>query len=240
MTAELAKPADGYGHLISAAIEKGLGADELGKLLDLETRFHATRAERAFNVAMHAAQGDMPVVVRDAVNTFTQKAYARLENVQRAIKPVYAKNGFALNFSEGKSDRPNCIRVVCEVRHVAGHCQTYWMDGEPDVSGSKGGGNKTQVQGVGSTVSYLRRYLVLSIFNVTVADEDDDGVGTRVAPDHVKRINDELAKCEKAGIAIDYKRFLAWLGVESLDQLPLTRFEVAVNELGRRLREKQK
>jgi hypothetical protein len=52
----------------------------------------------------------------------------------------------------------------------------YHLDGALDDAGKDGTKNKTGIQAMGSTVSYLRRYLVCMIFNVST-DDDNDGNG---------------------------------------------------------------
>ncbi|HEY2418841.1 MAG TPA: hypothetical protein VGH84_13035, partial [Steroidobacteraceae bacterium] len=50
------------------------------------------------------------------------------------------------------------------------------------LTGSQGGRMAvTPVQAIGSTVTYLRRYLLGMVWNTVLADDDDDGEGTRRA-----------------------------------------------------------
>jgi len=54
------------------------------------------------------------------------------------------------------------------------------MPAPPDSTGGK-----SNVQAVGSTNSFLRRYIVCNIFNIVVVGDDDDGTGrnNRQRPD---------------------------------------------------------
>ena len=49
--------------------------------------------------------------------------------------------------------------VLLDISHPCCHTERYHGDFPADVAGPKGGGNKNPVQGVGSTLSYARRYL---------------------------------------------------------------------------------
>ncbi len=87
------------------------------------------------------------------------------------------------------------------------------------------------VQAIGSTYSYAQRYLVKMIFNLVLANEDNDGNGPGASQDQVLELNDLFDACKEAGRPVDIKKFLAWLNVPSLDQLTPVKFTQAVNWL---------
>ncbi len=161
--------------LIQMAIDKNLDVDKLERLLDMQKSYQADVALKAYADAMNLCQEEMPIVVRDKQNSATNSLYARLETVAMAMRPVYTKHGFSLDFTEADSPLEGHRRVVCEVTHVGGHKKQFHLDSKIDDVGVKGTANKTAIQGLGSMVSYLRRYLTLMIFNVVVSDEDNDG-----------------------------------------------------------------
>ncbi len=161
--------------LVRMALERDVDVDKLERLLDMQKAWQADEALRAYADAMNICQQEMPVVVRDQKNTSTGSLYARLETVAAAIRPVYTKNGFSLEFTEADSPLAEHRRVVCTVTHIGGHQRQFHLDSKIDDVGAKGTVNKTAVQGLGSMVSYLRRYLTLMVFNIVVADEDNDG-----------------------------------------------------------------
>lgn len=225
--------------LLQTAVERGLDADQLGKLMDLADRWKRGEAEAAFNAALTRAQSRMPLVVRDAENKFTGSRYARLETVIETCRPVWTAEGFSISFTEEKSEVPEHIRVVAIVGHSSGFTRRHWGDFALDDAGAKGGQNKNRVQAKGSTFSYARRYLICLVFNIAIANEDTDGspAGDTLNGAQVKEINDLCAQLEAAGKAVDWKRFLAWLNVESLADLPQREMGKATHELRRRLRE---
>ncbi len=169
------QPATTPFDLIQMAIDKDLDVDKLERLLDMQKSWQADIALKAYADAMNRCQTEMPIVVRDKVNDITKSRYARLETVSNAIRPIYCANGFSLEFGEDDSPLPDHRRIVCTVQHTGGHQKQFHLDSKIDDTGMKGGATKTPIQGLGSVVSYLRRYLTLCIFNIVVADEDDDG-----------------------------------------------------------------
>ncbi len=215
--------------ILERAIDKGVDADTVGKFLAMQEREQANRAREAYNVAMKACQEDMPTVVRDRKNDHTKKMYATLESVSQTIKPVYTKHGFSLSYGTLQSPKDNHVRIVCDCMHEAGHTQQYQLDCPYDTDGAKGTANKTPIQGMGSAVSYGRRYLKLMIFDVVIAEEDNDGNGAKVTEDHIVTLNEWIESTNT-----DLVRFLAWLNIESLADMPLKQFGKALSELKRK------
>jgi hypothetical protein len=145
------------------------------------------QAQREFNQAMADVQTEMGQVLKDATNTHTGSAYARLESIDREIRPVYTRHGFSVRFGSEPSPHEGWIRITCTVSHRGGYSETNHLDAPPDSAGSQGRSNKTPVQAVGSSVSYLRRYLTVMVFNIVLAGLDDDDDGNGGAPGRTQR-----------------------------------------------------
>ena len=227
--------------LLQSALDQGVDTDKLRELLDLQERWERREAEKAFAVAMHEAQRDMPTVVTDATNTHTKSRYALKETVQKQVKPIYVKHGFSLSFGEDDCHLEGHKRTVCDVTHDLGHTRRYHLDLPVDGIGPKGTsiGGMNAVQGCVSTTSYAQRRLICMIFNLTVAGEDTDGSTTEatitpdqvatITPDQVARINGLLGKIHPDDQAGD--KLLAWADIDRIDQLPQSRFANAVSSL---------
>jgi ERF superfamily len=225
--------------LIQTAIDKGVDAEQLSKLMDLQERFERNQAEKAFAYAMNRCQEKMPAVVRNQLNTHTQKMYANLEAVNTAIKPIYTAEGFSLSFGEDESKVADSVRIYVDVIHTGGLTRRHFGDFPLDGAGAKGGTNKTGIQSKGSTISYGRRYLTLMIFNVTVADEDTDGnpAGDTINRGQLEELHDLLENCTRAGVPVAMPAFLKWLGVDNLQDLPQREMGRATYELKRKIKE---
>ena len=161
--------------LIALAIEHKADVDTLERLFALRERDDAAVARRAFFTAMQAVQTEAPRVVKDSKNTQTGSAYAKLESIAKAIRPVYTAHGFSLSYGTEDSPREGYVRITCDVMHVGGHMVPRHVDMPLDDVGIKGNVNKTPTHAHGSTISYGRRYLVLMAFDIVMAGEDDDG-----------------------------------------------------------------
>lgn len=167
--------------IAQAARDPATDVAKFEALFRLQREIIGDQQAAAFKRAMSAVQAEMGPVVRDAKNDQTHSRYARLETIDAMLRPIYSKHGFGLSFNSTPLEAGN-IRVECEVSHDGGHSKTYCLEAALDTMGAQGKVNKTPLHALGSSVSYLRRYLTTMIFNVTLTNEDDDGnAGNRPA-----------------------------------------------------------
>lgn len=205
-----APPADAVLAIIAqASRDPQVDVAKLQILLEMRERVMAKEAETAFAQSMRLAQSEMVPVVRDAQNNHTQSRYARLETVDAGIRPVYTKFGFSLTFDAPESEADG-VTVCCSVLHDRGHVKPYRLKGALDTTGAKGTSNKTDIQGLGSALTYLRRYLTLMIFNVVVVNEDNDGNGSEklLNEQQANSILDMLNACDIKPNTPSMKSFL--------------------------------
>lgn len=141
------------------------------------------QSRRVFNAAMAACQSEMLPVLRHSPNPGTRSKYAKLEDIDQQMRPIYTRHGFSVRFGSAPPPQPGWMRVTCTVAHDSGYFEENFLDSPVQTTGSQGGRMAmTQVQAVGSVVTYLRRYLMGMVFNIVQADvvgEDDDGEGGR-------------------------------------------------------------
>lgn len=183
-----------------AALSPEVDVDKMAKLLDMQERIFNKQAEISFNQAMVRAQNRMRPVIKDAANDHTKSMYARMETIDRQIRPIYTAEGFALSFGTEDSPLEKCIRIVCDCTHADGHVKKYHADVPVDMYGSGGKQNKTATHAFGSSVTYGQRYLTKLIFNIAIASEDDDGnlatpqLARKVTPYQAEMIASRLEK----------------------------------------------
>ena len=225
--------------LIQRALsDPNVNPDKLQQMLVVKKEWEADEARKEFNTAMHAAQSEMPTVIKDAQNVHTHSNYARLETVAKAIKPVYMRHGFSISFGEDVCDREDYILIIATVRHIGNHIETYKRFGPIDDKGPKGSSVKTKLHGCQSTMSYMQRNLLCSIFGVTVADTDNDGntgdsptAITKKQADEIETYIGNLPEGERAKI-------LKFAKCESVEQIESSKFALIVQTLKDKL-EKQ-
>lgn len=201
--------------------------------MDLKERHEDRQAKQAFAVAMKACQDEMPIIVKDAENKKTHSRYPKLENVSKMTKPIYTKHGFTLSFHEAKADLPNHKRTVCDVRHDAGHTVEYYVELPVDGTGPKGEATSMNaVQGSVSTLSgYGQRVLKCMIFDLTIAETDNDGNQSSEPIDEgqARTIEEWLV-----ATSTNKGRFLGWVSekvgskIENVSDMPAGIFDEAI------------
>jgi len=165
-----------------AAKDPDFDVAKFGELLRLQRDVGQDLARRSFNRAMAAAQSEMMPVIRSAQNKHLGNKYAKLEDIDREMRPIYTRHGFSVRFGSAPAPREGDMRITCTVAHEDGFFEENHLDAPATLVGSQGGRMAvTPVQAVGSVVTYLRRYLSTMVFNVVLADDDDDGEGSRRA-----------------------------------------------------------
>lgn len=162
--------------MLAAAVDKGSDASvkELVQILREERDYNA---QLAFNQAMHRCQQQMKPISADMENPQTRSKYASYAQVDRAIRPVYTKEGLSLSFGDGEPIASEFIRLLCYVSHVDGHTRMYHKDMPIVTLGPQGKAVMTATHAHGSADAYAKRYLVKDIFNLSIGEKDDDGNG---------------------------------------------------------------
>lgn len=110
------------------------------------------------------AQGEMGTAKLDGRNPFFNNArYATLSSIQEVYRLPLAKNGLGLIQCVESNDQGHF--VVTRLTHSSGQ----WLE-----SSLKLFITKQDMQGLGSAITYAKRYSVSSLLGIS-ADEDDDG-----------------------------------------------------------------
>lgn len=187
------------------ARDPAVSVEKIERLMALWERGEARKAETAFNAAMVDAQSDMRRVGVDAYNSQTKSRYASHAALDKALRPIYTKHGFALSFNTEDGAVVDYVRVVCYVTHRDGHSRTYHVDMPSDGKGAKGGDVMTRTHATGSAMTYGVRYLLKGIFNVAQGEQDDDGnaagdAHAAVAPDGYDQWADDMEATADEGV----------------------------------------
>ena len=199
----------------SAAVEK------LESLAAIYERLKANEAELAFNAAkgriLKKLAGIKIVknrpVLPESDNGKSQKGvseafkYAPLEEIDKHLRPLLAEEEMDLSYSDETCDGGG-ILIRGRLKHLpSGHYEDSFMPAPPDTSGGK-----SNAQAVGSTNSFLRRYVVCNIFNIVVVGDDDDGTGGPIDEAQAKTIL-ELIKKARVG-----PKFLKYMRARSVEE----------------------
>jgi hypothetical protein len=103
------------------------------------------------------------------------------------------------------------------------------MKAPKDTSGSK-----NAIQSIASTITYLQRYTLFAATGLAADDQDDDGkaAGAKYIDDKQKsQILDMLTAIGYEPKHPEYKKFLEYMKVKSVDEIPADQFKKAFNAI---------
>ncbi len=120
--------------------------------------------------ALAAAQGEMKHAVKDAENPAFKRdgkgsLYADLPAVLDAGRPCLSKNGLSVVHIPDVDESGRAF-LICQLNHSSGQWIRGWYPLNPV---------KNDPQGLGSSITYGRRFSFCCITGIAAAEEDDDG-----------------------------------------------------------------
>lgn len=115
----------------------------------------------ALAAALAEAQGEMENASKNSTNPHFKSKYADLAEVLNTVRPVLSKHG--LSVTQFPSYGEGLVHVETIIAHKSGE----WMSEKCSAPAQK-----QDPQGVGSAISYLRRYSLAAVCGI--AQEDDD------------------------------------------------------------------
>jgi ERF superfamily len=222
------RPADLLQVIAQAVADPRCDVGKMERLLAMHQTIVSEQRRTAFMAAMGRLSGKLPEIGKHG--TSHHGKYARLEDIDRAIRPLLAEEGLSLSFDSLPVENEK-IRVICKLSHEQGHFEMKQVDLPIDKSGSKNGAQATV-----STISYGRRALTKMLFNLVEEGEDTDS-------NDLTLINDEQIKTIHT-LLIDTKsnqaKFLKLIaGVEKLEDIPARDYRRIINALDEKKRQQE-
>lgn len=231
----VARQPDLLSLILSVVRDPTIDVDKVRALIDMKREMDAQGARDRYWAGMKACQDEIRAVVKDRKNPDNGAMYAQLETIDLAIRQVYKTHGFTISWNPGaKPHKDGDVCVQCMVSHDAGHIESYQLEAPPDNIGPKGGATKTVVQGIVSTVSYMKRILLCSVFNVPLKNADKDGSRNYVedAPISAEQAMQIRDMITAAGMDQSSEAgFLKFIGAGSIEKIPASRFGDALKSL---------
>jgi hypothetical protein len=213
-----------------AAENPAVDIEKMERLFAMHEKMQATQARTEYMAALAQLQADIPDNIPEngkiEVHGNVKSRYALWEDVNKAIRPVMQRHGFAISFRT--TQEAQSITVSCVLSHSGGHDETTSLTLPHDGSGSK-----NAVQAVGSSITYGKRYTAGELLNLTSRGMDDDG---KKAGDPGINEQQYLAisdMVERTGT--DLTRLLATANIDRLDDLPSKSFGLVMASLKQKL-----
>lgn len=123
----------------------------------------------AISAAMAKAQHDVENASKNAKNPHFKSKYADLAELLNTVRPVFSSHGLAI------VQMPSFDNGIASVETLISHSSGEWISSICHAPVSK-----QDAQGVGSAITYLRRYSLAAMCGISQEDDDaNSAVGYR-------------------------------------------------------------
>lgn len=204
------------------ALDPSVDIERLSKIIEMENASQDREARKVFEAAFAKMQPDLPAVAKIGEGHQSAK-YARLEDIQAAVRPALKEHGFSTRFKV--ADHETGMSITCILSHACGHSDSDTILLPYETSGSK-----NNVQARGSTVAYGKRYTLCNILGIQTGGEDTDGgkplSGEALTGEQVAEIRARLKELDRKEEV--FLQFMASKGVtvaSELSAVPIESFE---------------
>lgn len=215
--------------LLSQALSRGADMATLEKFMDLQERHERNQARKAFDAALAAAKAEIPVILKNREVDFTSQKgrthykHEDLAGIARIVDPILGRHGLSYRFrTTAELNAP--VVVTCVISHRDGHSEENSLPGPRDDTG-----NKNSLQQIGSTLTYLQRYTLKAALGLAASADDDGKSAGDEGP--VTDEQSETLRAKIVEVAADLPRFLKTFGIETLADMPASRFDEAMRKL---------
>lgn len=123
----------------------------------------------ALAASLAKAQKSFKPAIKDANNPFFKSKYVDLAGAIDAVRDALADNGLALVQSTDAGDK---MVLHTTLLHSSGE----WISGTYPITAVK-----TDPQGIGSAVTYARRYSLMALLGIAAEDDDGEAAHGRTA-----------------------------------------------------------
>lgn len=215
-----------YEIFAQLARDPNIDPARIQQLMELQERAEARQAERDFIAAMNRLQPRLPRIGKDGsidLGRGKPMKFAKYESIDAVIRPLLTQEGFSIAFGTTANDKG--ITITATLSHAAGHSRTESMPLPFDT-----GPGRNNLQAVGSTLSYGKRYLICAMLNLVTVGEDDDGNASgaisKVQEENIQALMSECALSPE-GIS----KFMEFMGVKALSDIQQGGYKAAINFL---------
>lgn len=146
--------------------------------------------------ALAKAQGEFPCAKKDSENPFFNSKYADLASIVEAIQEPLAKHGLSL--VQCVVDAPGGIGIETVLLHESGE----WLSSTYSMPVAK-----HDAQGVGSAITYGKRYAMAAILRLATEDDDGNAATLAASPSAPKSAVPQVGQVP---LAPNYGEFAKW------------------------------
>ena len=207
-----------------AHVANGTDVAALEKLVDLQFRILDEQKTAALNAALAQLEPLIEPLAKSKAGARTKEGsvkyyYTPYEATNKMLRPLLKQCGLSLSFSTRQIDgKTYFVGAVQEVSK--GGIREAMIPFSPD-----GNSQLNSVQGIGSGLSYCRRYLVDMLFNLSSDTDDDGAFAGAITAEQVGKIERLITECGESFDGVAFVRFLEQqCGVSEVTLIPKHKF----------------
>lgn len=193
-----------------------IDTNKIQALLDMQRQLLKDQAERELNTTLAAI--DIPVVkkngkipLKDSSGNPKEVSFARWPDIYRVLMPILRTKDLSLSFTApARKIEGGGAEMTGRVSHKDGAFREAQISLPLDT-----GPGRNNLQSMGSTISYGKKYLTFMLLNIATEDEDDDG--STAEPITIEQAANLHLKLTESGANI--KKFLALFGVDDVRKI---------------------
>lgn len=196
------------------------------RLVALQMEVDRQKRKELFDAALARVQAIVPRVKQNGLMDRGagkgQIPFAKLEDVDAAVRPIYSGEGFSVTWDAPTSDESGNITVLGRFS-CCGHTEERRWVCKPDSSGGK-----TGPQAVSSTIAYGKRQVSKMFWNIIEEGKDQNGAATQnfITQDQADTLDSLLAE-----INVNKADFLKFMGAGKLSEVLATDYQRGINAL---------
>ncbi len=212
--------------IITLARDPSVDVMKLDALMKMQRELQADQARQEAIQAFARLSAVMPRVKKNGTIDLGKSgsiAFAKWEDMDKVIRPLLSAEGFTLSFNSAERQGGGLV-VTGELMHRSGHVRTATIPLALDS-----GPGRNNLQAMGSTLSYGKRYCAEMLLNIVREGDDDDGNKGGVAFITPEQCEELQALIRDTGT--DEARFLNTMGVAEIGQIAQAAFMVGKNML---------
>ena len=219
--------------IVGMAKDPAVNIPALQALMAMQERLEERAAKQEFIAAFARLSADLPRVKKGGTIPLVTKdgkdkgsiAFAKWEDMDKVIRPLMVREGFTLSFDSAmRPGEGGGLVVTGTLMHRDGHTRTASMPLALDT-----GPGRNNLQAMGSTLSYGKRYCAEMLLNIVREGQDDDGKlgGTRfITAEQVAELRRYLDATKS-----DEAAFLQHFEVASVENIEVAAYAPARNML---------
>lgn len=214
-----------YAVIMEAVKDNSCDPAKLRELLAVRREWNTDEAAAEFNAAVVTFQKRCQIVAKD--DTANGRAYARMDRIWRAIRPLLDECGLAVTWESVKVVADVCV-LDGHLRHSRGHAQP--LHHEIPLPEKIPAQNAAQRAGAAET--YAKRYATCAALGVQTGVDDDGGQNVETVTQ---------AQAHQLGKAIaasgtDAAKLFAWAGCTRAEDFPAGKFTEAMGVMAGRMK----